>query len=94
MVMILCELFVKEIERDNSDMADAMRALFDNTCHLHQYYFQEKDDSMTGDLVKSAASLSDEEKDWRDALAVGSKLDVIRIDWEYNIKIWTRGVVK
>jgi hypothetical protein len=27
-------------------------------------------------------------------LAVGSTLDVIRIDWEYNIKIWTKGVVK
>jgi hypothetical protein len=60
--MILCELFVKEIDRDNSDMADAMRALFDNTCHLHQYYFQEKEDSMAGDLGKSDASFSEEEK--------------------------------
>jgi len=38
-VMNLCDLFVKEIEKDNSDMADGMRYLFDITSYLHQNVF-------------------------------------------------------
>lgn len=38
--MALGELYVKEIERDNSDMADAMRCIFDSQLPLYQYNFQ------------------------------------------------------
>lgn len=42
--MSMTSLFVNEMENDNSDMADAMRYLFDYKCELHQSTITEKAD--------------------------------------------------
>lgn len=42
----MADLYTKEIERDNSDIADGMRYLFDYDCSLHQNLFQQSDDAL------------------------------------------------
>ena len=39
----MSDFFIKEIDRDNSDMADAMRYLFDVNANLHQNLFQSEE---------------------------------------------------
>jgi hypothetical protein len=37
--------------------------------------------------------LSEEEKEWRLSLNEGSKVDAIKIDGEYHLKQWSKGVI-
>lgn len=89
-VMQLCELFVQEIEKDNSDMADGMRYLFDITSFLHQNVFQ-SDDSVVPMVDKSfIEQMQEEDIQWRKSLVPGSKIDAIKVDLEYSLKGWAK----
>ena len=88
--MQLCDLFVIEIEKDNSDMADGMRYLFDITSFLHQHVFQ-SDDSVVPLVDKSfIEKLSEEDIEWRKSLIPGSKIDALKVDMEYSLKGWAK----
>ena len=38
-------------------------------------------------------NLPEEEREWRQKLQRGSKVDAIKIDTEYNLKVWAKGEV-
>ena len=40
-----------------------------------------------------ADKISQEEKDWRKALQIGSELDAVKFDVEYNLKVWAKAHV-
>jgi hypothetical protein len=91
-VLSIGEIYRQEIERDNSEMADAMRYLLDSSCPLHQNLFQSEESS----ILKASYNpglinqLSEEEKQWRKSLDVGSKIDAIKRCGDYNMKMWAK----
>ena len=94
-MLSLGEIYRQEIERDNSEMADAMRYLLDSSCPLHQNLFQSEESS----ILKASYNpglvdqLSEEDKQWRKSLDVGSKIDAIKRCGDYNMKMWAKAHV-
>ena len=37
--------------------------------------------------------LSNEEREWRQSLVIGSKVDAVKIDYEFNLKMWSKGEI-
>ena len=96
-MLLLGSIFAKEIARDNSDMADGMRHLFDTTSVLHCHMFQEyasSSEAVPDDYDASMQDkMTDEEREWRQALAVGSQIDAVKVDAEFNLKMWAKAVI-
>lgn len=97
--MLLTRLYGVESARDNSDMADAMRYLLDQSAPLHMNLFQAK---LTGiDATEAQQTISEEMSDtfseeelqWRKSLKVGSYLDCVKHDYDRNIKVWGKAQV-
>ena len=93
--MLLAGIAVKEIGRDNSDMADAMRYLFDPSAPLHQNLFQSDEKNIIEIQYDPnvAERLPEEERLWRKSLQVGSQVDALKIDFDRNIKVWAKAYV-
>lgn len=70
------------MDRDNADMADGMRYLFDSSCALHNFLFQCDDSNFIQMQYdpKLAEMLPEEEKEWRLSLTIGSQIDAVKID--------------
>lgn len=84
---------MKEIDRDNTEMADAMKHIFDMSSNLHQHLFQSEENISAQNDPSLADKLSVEERAWRKSLVKGSKIDAIKLDNEYNLKIWAKAEV-
>lgn len=91
---LLGSIFAKEIARDNSDMADGMRHLFDSTSILHSHLFQEYEAQAPESIDTSVEDkMSDEEREWRKGLVVGVQVDAVKVDADFNLKMWAKGVI-
>ena len=95
LVLSLGELFGLEVERDNADMADAIRYLFEQSCALHQNLFQSEESTILKAFhdPQLAHRLPEEEKSWRLSLKAGSRLDAVKRDNEHNLNTWGKATV-
>ncbi|CDW89068.1 ubiquitin carboxyl-terminal hydrolase family protein [Stylonychia lemnae] len=92
-VMELCDMFSIQIDKDNLEMSDAMKNLFDMTNNIHLHLFQSEESITATSDPTIIDKLSLEEKNWRQSLQIGSKVDAVKIDYEFNLKMWAKGEI-
>jgi hypothetical protein len=74
------------------DLVDSMKCIFDHKAKLYQHQFLSDENAIL--KQGSLEEMSKEEKEWRQALEVGSKLDALKIDPEQKVKCWGPATVK
>jgi len=77
---------------ENAELVDGVRCLFDHKSRLYQYHGLSDENAIL--LASSGDHLPSEEREWRQGLGVGSKLDALKVDAEQKVSAWSQGIVK
>jgi len=81
---LLAEVFAKF--SDDGELVSAMAPMFDPQSRLYQYHGKSEENSIL--LNNSKDQIPKEEHAWREALAVSSEIDAIKVDKEKKVKCW------
>ena len=86
-------LLIRELERDNAELVDSTRVLFDPTMRLYKFQFLTPEESRR--YQEQLVERRREEDVWRESLGVGDAVDCVKVDKRVNdMKCWDQGKVE
>ena len=78
-----------------SDITDAMRVVFDIQQKFYQSHFQHElgGDAGKSEVKTNLSAFSEEERQWRAKLPLGTLLDAYKTDGNFKVSYWSKGHV-